>query len=435
MTVYTLSRKLMSGGRLFVNWIKGSYLVTLIRVAVCRHRYRKICKRINGYTDRKIRVLFMCDTVAKWKCQALYERMAKNPIFEPIVCVTVKPHVLKLTILEVSRTLEDLVTYFKQRRAYVKVAVDVDNRKFVPLSIYNPDIVFFQEPWSLPVLQTPWMVSKYALTAYVPYSYEMSLEDKVFSRRDFHSLLAYNFANNQSRVRLYKTLNRSFEYAGEIVSFGYPFFDLYMNQSTRKGTRRSVIYAPHFSLNYGTFKSFHSRHLLDLGTFEWNGKEILSYAKLHPEIDWVFKPHPTLREHLVMSGFMSIEECDEYYLEWERCGQVCYDGDYIEKFMSSDVLITDSGSFLIEYLPTGKPIIRLKPEDGNGIDGDYIKPVLDTYYTVSNLVEMYECFSRVIEKGEDPKHDERIIAAKKLNLLGEDVSGKIVLYLENKLNN
>ena len=53
---------------------------------------------------------------------------------------------------------------------------------------------------------------------------------------------------------------------------------------------------------------------------------------------------------------------NEYFSEWEKVGCVFDSGNYFEHFMNSDLLITDASSFLLEYLPTEQPIIRLVPK-------------------------------------------------------------------------
>ena len=41
------------------------------------------------------------------------------------------------------------------------------------------------------------------------------------------------------------------------------------------------------------------------------GKDILDYAKSHPEINWVFKPHPRLRTELTYSNVWTKKEVDD----------------------------------------------------------------------------------------------------------------------------
>ena len=59
------------------------------------------------------------------------------------------------------------------------------------------------------------------------------------------------------------------------------------------------------------------------------------------------------------TGFMNEFEYDEYVAQWNNLpnAYLYNKGNYIELFKTSDLLITDCSSFLLEYMPTLKPII------------------------------------------------------------------------------
>ena len=72
-------------------------------------------------------------------------------------------------------------------------------------------------------------------------------------------------------------------------------------------SKKYIIYAPHYSVKNSELK---------LGTFDWNGKFILEYAKKHPEFDWIFKPHPLCKHNFIRSKiFKNMEEVNNYYNE------------------------------------------------------------------------------------------------------------------------
>ena len=431
MTATAFFRKVI--GKLRFWWQRTSefcfgYFHMLIKVQICRHRYGHVQDRIKKRNGCKIRVLFMCDNTAKWKCQSLYEQMNQSDEFDPVIGVSVKPGDLRLPDEALKRKVDEVSVFFKRLNDRTVVAFDCQGRTFLPLDTFSPDLVFFQEPWLLPKNQNPWVVSRYALTCYVPYSYEMGTDIKLISRRDFHQLLAYNFANDDSRVALYCQGNRRYEYAGEVMSLGYPMFDLYAKYTKTTGGKRTVIYAPHFSFKFGNAKL-----LIGLGTFEWNGREILRYARRHPEVNWIFKPHPNLWKRLADSGFMAPDERDAYYSEWGLIGSVCTDGDYLEWFVKSDLLITDSGSFLIEYLPTGNPILRLRPESSNWRPSTFVESILETYYTATNLDELMKYLDLLIVHGEDPKREERMEEAQNAGVVGLSAANRMMDFLAKEL--
>ena len=205
---------------------------------------------------------------------------------------------------------------------------------------------------------------------------------------------------------------------------GHPALDWFNHESDRQPKEGFVIYAPHFSFPHPLQGEFYT-----IGTFDWNGLQILEYAEAHPEIKWVFKPHPILRGLLSKFGIMSREEVDDYYDRWERIGIACYDADYQELFLESRVMITDSGSFLPEYGSTGRPVIRLICAKNKHIPPRAARDVYDTYYNVRNLDEMYSTFKMVIEEKCDPNREKRLEAVRAAGLNGCNASANIINYL------
>ena len=158
---------------------------------------------------------------------------------------------------------------------------------------------------------------------------------------------------------------------------------------------------------------------------------MLRYAEKHPEIKWVFKPHPILRGMLSQYGIMTKKEADEYYHRWERIGLVCYDSAYQELFLESRVMITDSGSFLPEYGATGRPIVRLICEKNKHVPPKIAKEVYDTYYQVHNIDELHSTLKMVVEDGRDPNREVRLAAINRAGLMTQNASDNIVRKLQS----
>ena len=169
------------------------------------------------------------------------------------------------------------------------------------------------------------------------------------------------------------------------------------------------------------------KQIVTLSSFLENGRQILEYARKHSEFNWVFKPHPLLYKELISRGVWTKEEVDNYYNAWNEIGRVCTDGDYICLFQQAKALITDCGSFLVEFPMTGKPLIRLIPKDLDYPLFPAYEELYDSFYTVRNLEEMYEAFAQVLERGEDPKKDRRLKAVRDLGLMGEKTSAERIM--------
>lgn len=162
-------------------------------------------------------------------------------------------------------------------------------------------------------------------------------------------------------------------------------------------SKKYVIYAPHFSIGNNTIK---------YSTFLWSGYLMLSYAKTHPEMNWVFKPHPGLRRTLVDQGLMTIEQVTDYFDAWKKIG-IIHDGpDYLDIFRQSKCLITDCGSFLVEYFPTKNPVINLVSNLSK--QPCYaLKRILKNYYRPDNPEELISLLNLILLDNQDPMKEQR----------------------------
>jgi CDP-glycerol glycerophosphotransferase (TagB/SpsB family) len=93
---------------------------------------------------------------------------------------------------------------------------------------------------------------------------------------------------------------------------------------------------------------------------------MLEYAKSHPEIDFVLRPHPFLFGTLTGRDLMTPEELSHWREKWEELPNTFtdVDGPFTSLALASDAMITDGVSFIAEYpLVTNKPAIFWeKPE-------------------------------------------------------------------------
>lgn len=191
-----------------------------------------------------------------------------------------------------------------------------------------------------------------------------------------------------------------------LEAVGYPELDTYLKPT--EYDKKYIIYAPHWSVGGDT--------PLNYATFEWNNKFILDFAKQHPELNWVFKPHPALKGKLIESGLMSDKEVENYYNQWNLIGQKYEGPDYFELFKQSKVLITDCGSFLAEYMPTKNPVILLKSKSAKSYNF-LAKKVTKYYYKASHLKELSSLFDEILLNEKDTYKIKRLKMLKSLKLV------------------
>ena len=135
------------------------------------------------------------------------------------------------------------------------------------------------------------------------------------------------------------------------------------------------------------------------------------FAKAHPEISWVVKPHPALFFWARASNLFSTDDAvKEYFQKWDDLPNAqLYTGTYYQDiFATSDGMIQDSSSFIAEYQYVDKPMIFLIRKDGGGFL-EHGEAILKASYTVDgkDLDAIAAMIQRVFIEGDDYKAAER----------------------------
>ena len=413
-----------------------TYPVFLFRVWLCRRRYARnlsIC-RAKAARGEKLRVIFLVSNCSKWKCQGIYELMEKSDVYEPLMAITTCDDELYLSDEQLQSRIDNDVAYYERIGNRWILACEVKTRKVCLLSQFKADIVFMQVPWGLLKGQTVFSISKYALVCYVPYGIdctEVVGKGRRFNWHHlayFHMLLWRYFAISESFADYLKMPHLAFERSGSVVGVGHPSLDppkAMLRDETLDGC---VIYAPHFGFEWNGI-----RPIVLFSTFYWSGRYMLEYAKKHPEVRWVFKPHPLLKERVLINGFMNQSEVDAYYEAWEKVAVSCYDAGYKKLFHNSRAMITDCGSFLFEYSAEDKPLIRLVPNNTNIRPADPAREVFESFYTCHDLHDLEMALSEVVENGKDPRREQRHGAVTRAGLLSMNAAENICLHINRCL--
>ena len=188
------------------------------------------------------------------------------------------------------------------------------------------------------------------------------------------------------------------------VYSGYPRMDIFFNHEVKfqfnwKMTRpdaKKIIWAPHHTVMW------------NISTFRFNHQFMYEFAKAHPEISWVVKPHPFLLSRAVSAGvFPSIEACKEYFQKWDELPNAqVYMGPYYQAiFATSDGMIHDSDSFFAEYQYVNKPMIYLTSKNFTELG----QKILEASYWVDGkkIDEVAAMIQKVFIEGDDYKAAKR----------------------------
>jgi len=351
---------------------------------IIKYNYARKLKSLHG--QDKINVAFLVWQNAKWNGASLYQKLLSDTRFSTMILIV---H------MNVS---EDEINYnFFKERGYNAFKVSY----LSDLLMHKPDIVFYQQPWFALGLRSnfsPFKLSRIALCFYFTYSIDNDIKlPKIWNMCKFFFRAMYKqFLFNMDCVQEFKVRG-----VHNAIATGHPILDVFnepvKNNPWHDSKKYKIIYAPHHSLGTGNLQYL---------TFAWNGRQLLQMAKDNPHTEWIFKPHPFFRKKIVKFGIMTAQELDNYFSEWEQIGQVYDKGDYFDIFRTSDLMITDAGAFLTQYLPTGNPVIHLigSNESVRGIVG---RKSSQHYYKVHDLTELESIFDMLVNQHKDPLKAER----------------------------
>jgi hypothetical protein len=405
------------------------------RIQRYQQRYARVLKRLKNKAT--ITVGFQVIHKSIWKYHRVYKLLEQDPRFNPVVFVCPylregKDHMLN-ELDATYRAMEEkgykvLMTYDEKSDSWI----DVKER-------LQPDIVFFSVPFDY--TQDQYRIHHFtdSLSCYVPYFFTTNGKEGRNYDGPFHNLVWRNFYETEMHKRYAKKYARN--KGDNVVVTGYPQLDnfLYPDETfildpwpIKSGDCKRIIWAPHHTidgqgqgLNYSTFKQYHH-----------DFKEIANeYAD---QIQIAFKPHPMLKEKLYKDEEWGKKRTDNYYRFWDELENgLLEQSDYTDLFLTSDALVHDCSSFMVEYLATRKPALYLLHDQNIG-DRLHLFGIkaLSHHYQASNKQELLWFIQLQVLQEQDPMQDKRLSFVneylKAAN--GKPAAANIVDYIKSELN-
>lgn len=374
------------------------------------HIYEKILEKKKG--KEKIKVAFFALIGSVWKYDYLYRLMCEYPRFEPIIVVCpVVNYGFENMLLEMDKCYE----MFKQKGYNVVRTYDVVTKTYMDVKKeIHPDVVFYTNPYK-GLIDDRYYITNFldCLTCYVPYNYGNSSFYEMFNNELMHNLVWRLYVETNEHLH-YSQLYANNKGKNARVT-GYPGVDRFLDKKYKitnhfwkeDGVKKRIIWAPHHTfqegevVSYSCFLSYH-QVMLDLA------------CKYRNEIQIAFKPHPLLKVKL--DSYWGKEKADAYYAQWKNMpNTTLVDGDYVDLFLSSDAMIHDCGSFIIEYLYALKPVLRME----NGIDpssefNPFAEECLSLHYHAFNAEEIESFIKNVIAGIDSLKEKRQLFYDRKL---------------------
>lgn len=390
-------------------------------------------EKIHAYVDEKERIefeyiqgknlniVFFIQHVTVWNSlKSVYESMKHNQMIN--VSVVLVPFIHNDA--SVSKT------YFELKEFFIKENIPFVNYNFYSLDKHRPHIVFIQNPYegTRPEKFKIAEIVKYgAKICYIPYGLDVgggfwNIESQ-FNLDTHNNAWKIFVRSNKQQIMYSKHCNAG---SSHIVVSGHPKFD---NQKSNNQVeneillkkingRKVILWAPHFSV--GNPPSWSTYNIYQKTVFDnFNKRE---------DLFLYIRPHPLFFKAMINHGIWSEQDEIKFRSMIEHSRNIALDenADYSQSFLVSDALMADAGSFLLEYLPSLKPILYLHHPDGLGL---YDKDLEELYYKAVNEQNITD-FIDMISRGEDSELEKRKNAIPDyLFGLDENIGEKIVEYI------
>lgn len=346
--------------------------------------------------QEKIRFLFILQELSQWKTEMLYKAMVAHPRFEPILGIT--------KCLGYSGTEEKVIKYC-QEMGYPYVWLDPEMRIAEQVSV---DMVIHQKPYSDEINPAHFINANPGIPVVcIPYYLSTIAEGWNVNSRT--SLLAWrHFCDNESCRKEWAAISRV--QGCNLVVTGLPIMDELLIPGEEmsdawpvRDHRKRIIYAPHHSIADYHWEGIGYSTFLEYSDFMLEMRD-----KYKEKVYFVFKPHPRLFSNLVQ--FWGEDKARAYYDSWMQTGDshVEVNGKYLSLFKYSDAMIHDCGSFTIEYLYTGNPVMYLvRDEHHKDNMTKTAARAFDMHYKGFSKADIEQFILRVIS-GDDPRREERM---------------------------
>lgn len=302
---------------------------------------------------------------------------------------------------------------------------------------FKPHLVFLQNPYDVTrpaELSSSNLVKLGYKVAYVPYGIEMGGgSDNIFGQfnADVQQLAWRVFVRSSRNKAMYAKHCDVGD--SHVVVTGHPKFDAQLDINSyiinpelkdKIAGRPVVLWTPHFSVGLPASWS----------TYRIYSQVIMQQTLTRQDVFFIIRPHPLFFKEMLRQHLWNIEREEGFKLLCDQQDNLWLDetADYTESFFASNAIMTDAGSFLLEYLPTKKPILYLHHPQGFGLNDD--ADLVDHYYRadkpddIPNYIDM-------ISKGLDPMKEKRITIQDEF-LFGLDGSAgqRIAKYLIEELS-
>ena len=348
----------------------------------------------------KIKIVFVVIHSSVWKYDSVYNHFKNDSRFEPVIIICPVVNYGKDNMLQ---EMELAYKQFRLKGFNVIKSYNSQTDGFMDINFeIKPDIIFFTNPHLL-TLKQYYITSFYkTLTCYVPYGFKNSYLYEDDFNKLFQNLLWKFYLETEIHKKLAEKYSR-IRGRNSIVT-GFPGMEIVRPDTsveriwkTRNQNIKRIIWAPHHTIPG-------KGETLDFSTFLKYSDFMLELAEKYiGVVEIAFKPHPVLRPKLSLSNVWGKEKTEQYYKRWQNLanGSV-HEGDYVNLFYTSNAMMHDSSSFVVEYLYVGNPVLYLMSDENVTQRFNEVgKMAFTTFYIARNRSDIETFIQDVVIKGND----------------------------------
>ncbi len=397
-----------------------------------QNNYRNILERKKNKlkNKNKLIVYFYVIYDSTFSENLIFEKMCKDKYFDPYIIVI--PDILRgheHMVRNLNKTYDSLSKKYKK----ILLSYDKKNNKFVDFTS-KADIIFYSCPYkgmTHELYEIDNSIHYDVLSCYISYAFLV------------HKIHGIHIMNYDSYNLFWKIFVDSDENSLEFIKYqpikglntiitGFPKLDKLPKLKFRKNKLKTIIIAPHHTVN--------TNPLINLSNFIKYSNLFLELPKLYKNINFIFRPHPLLIAALYQNNSWGKEKTDKYIKKITSFPNVKYstEGNYLEIFANSDAIIHDCGSFLIEYIYTGKPMLYLLKNKNQIVDEFFplAQKTFNHVYKAYRKQDILKFIDNVVIKESDPlKKERKEFSDKVLKKYYPKASQNIFNYIKKELIN
>ncbi len=401
---------------------------------LARKGKRELVSLANLWSERKIertgpiKVGFLCQYIPAWsKMDTVYRAMQADPRFEPVL-LCLPDRIRDCNLPEPECLENETYAWFLENGYPEAVNTLIGPETWLDIAAMDFSYLFYQRPYNgfLPRPYTVSRTSRHSKVCLLMYAVEMLQEiTEITLDRDFMAYVSCYFAENTCVAEVNIRRNRLGHRLGlqRTLCLGLPVLESLLEKQGEK--------SPAWDFSRNGFRAIWTpRWTTDLASggsnFFTYYESLTDYAESHPDMDFLYRPHPLTFAHFLETGEMTQAQVDAFRARIGSIPNLSLDTQprYDATFWDSSVLISDYSSMVPEYFLTGKPIIFCTSNLVLTLSA-FGEKILEGCYRAANAAELFACLD-MLKRGEDPLKNKRLALAGELYGSNRGVCGKLL---------